>query len=193
MKHWIRLTYLITCLLSLYAHAASAQVRSLGLQEIVQSASSSFVGEVTGVRYGLDQNKDVVTYTTFKVDERVLGSVGSSVTIKQLGGIMNGLDTRLEHIRYFHKGEKVLVSVYPNSTMGFSNPVGLNQGVWSVSKKGDVMAIPATQLRGLESVLPQNGIPAASAHASTPVNLSVKNFTALMKSLAAAPKGGSAR
>lgn len=178
------------------AATANAQVRPLGLQEIVQSAGTSFIGTVTGTRYGYDANHDIVTYTTFRVDEAVTGHPASVVTIKQLGGVMDGLDTRISHIRYFKKGEKVLVSMYANSELGFSNPVGLDQGVWPVSRSGMVQNVTPTQLDGLDAVLPSFGISANATKQPTAQAISKKNFVALMKSLAssvATEKGGPSR
>lgn len=190
---------MLFCLAVLLIHCrtVSAQVRPLGLQEIVQSAATSFVGTVTGIRNAYDENHDIVTYTTFRVDETVTGQPSSVVTIKQLGGIMDGLDTRIEHIRYFKKGERVLVSVYANSSLGFSNPVGLDQGVWPVTSAGMVLNVTERQLEGLSAVLPNYGINAAAAHTSAPQAIGKQNFISLMRSLASSSamlqKGGPER
>ena len=178
------------------SETARAQVRPLGLQEIVQSAGSSFVGTVTGTRYGYDANHDIVTYTTFRVDEVVTGHPSSSVTIKQLGGVLGGLDTRITHIRYFAKGEKVLVSIYPNSELGFSNPVGLDQAVWPVTKSGMVLNVAPHQLEGLQAVLPEYGIGEGAARTTQAQAIHKDSFVKLMKSLAsgvASEKGGLSR
>jgi hypothetical protein len=176
---------------------AIAQVRALGLQEIVQSAATSFVGTVTALRYGYDNDHDIVTFTTFRVDETVIGRPASVVTIKQLGGVMDGLDTRVEHIRYFTKGERVLVSIYPNSGLGFSNPVGLDQGVWPVTKNGMVLNVTHNQLDGLSAILPDYGINSAAPAQSAPQAINKKNFVSLMRALssrsATVQRGGQER
>lgn len=186
MKRFILLGFAIIVVAAsgIAATSANAQVRPLGLKEIVQSAATSFVGTVTGTRYGYDANHDIVTYTTFHVDEAVTGRPTSVVTIKQLGGVMDGLDTRISHIRYFTKGEKVLVSIYPNSELGFSNPVGLDQGVWSVSRAGMIENVTPRQLEGLQAVLPEYGINRDASRQTTAQAISKKNFVSLMRSLA---------
>lgn len=166
--------------------AARSQVRPLGLEEIVQSAETSFIGTVTGTRYAYDAQHDIVTYTTFRVEEAVTGHPGTVVTIKQLGGIMNGLDTRIAHIRYFTKGEKVLVSIYGTSSLGFSNPVGLDQGVWPVTRQGMVLNVTPRQLEGLGPVLPQYGITSAAATERGAQSINTKRFTSLMRALSMA-------
>jgi hypothetical protein len=166
--------------------ASRAQVRPLTLEEIVQSAETSFIGTVTGTRYGYDAQHDIVTYTTFRVEETVTGHPGPTVTIKQLGGVMDGLDTRLAHIRYFTKGEKVLVSIYGTSSLGFSNPVGLDQGVWPVTRQGMVLNVTPHQLQGLAPVLPQYGISSNAATERGAQSINTKRFTSLMRALSMA-------
>jgi hypothetical protein len=179
-----RLALLSLALFLTAASTSHAQVRPLGLQEIVQSAGCSFIGTVTGTRSAFDANQQVVTYTTFRVDEAVTGRPNSVVTIKQLGGVIDGQDLRITHIRYFVKGEQVLVAMYPNSDLGFSNPVGLDQAVWPVTKGGRILNVTARQLEGMSPILSQYGIAQDNARPSAALSVSRDSFTSLIKALA---------
>ncbi len=127
------------------AMPASAQVRVLPFQEMVASAGMIFIGTVSDVRGGTDEHGDIVTYTTFRVEQPIRGVSGSTITVKQLGGQAGGQGVKIAHMRYFAAGEKVLVMFYPVSDLGFTSPVGLNQGVWSVAADGGILVDPAMQ------------------------------------------------
>lgn len=199
MKRWLHYSATIPLILFVFSTSfpLHAQVRQLGLTEIVHSAKSTFVGTVTQVRYGYDEHHDIVTYTTFRVEEQVTGSTPNGYTIKQLGGVMNGLDTRLAHIRYFTKRERVMIAAYPKSSLGFSNPVGLDQGVWRVTRTNQVLDVTPRQLQGVEAAtLVKHGISAAAANSSAAQPVLKKRFESLLRALSLAPaysKGGYAQ
>lgn len=135
----------------------TAQVRQLGLREMVASAGTIFIGTVSGARGGTDEHGDIVTYTTFTVEEPIYGVAGRSITIKQLGGETSTISARLEHMRYFRPGERVLVMLYPTSKLGFTSPVGLNQGAWPVTTSGLITGVSGEALEGLGAVLRKYG------------------------------------
>lgn len=161
----------------------------MGLKEIVGIANRMFVGTVQSVRYGYDDHNDIVTYTTFKVDENIDGTSGRSVTIKQLGGIVNGLDTRLSDIRYFVTGEKVILTLYKESGLQFTCPVGLHQGVWPLSASNRVDNIPSYQLTDAAEVAQKHHI-AAAANQQKTVSASRSDFIALLKDLRSSTQKG---
>jgi hypothetical protein len=182
-----QLRYCIAALLILAPITARTQVRQLGLQEIVQSAKTICVATVTNVKSTLDENKDVVTYTTFKLEETIAGAPQKTFKIKQIGGDYNGISHKLEHIRYFNKGERVVLTLYPNSQLGFTNPVGLNQGVWNVDTKNRVL-VPADQLMSVKQALAKHSIQSSKSNQS----IEKKNFVSLLKDIhATAVRGGS--
>jgi hypothetical protein len=148
------------CLAStlLVSHPSSAQVRELGLGEIVQSANMICIATVTDVKTEVDKNGDVVTVSTFKLEETIAGKPQKTFKIKQIGGEHKGISHKLEHIRYFLKGERVLLTLYPNSSLGFTNPVGLNQGVWTIDVLNQVHGVTPNQLMSVQSHLPKHSL-----------------------------------
>lgn len=141
-----------------FATASFAQVRQLGLGEIAVSSNIICVSTVTDVKTELDKNKDVVTITTFRLEEAIVGNPLKTFRIKQIGGEYQGLNQRLEHIRYFVKGERVLLTLDPDSKLGFTNPVGLNQGVWTIDVLNQVHGVTPAQLLSVKETLPKHSI-----------------------------------
>src|SRR5207244_597483 len=86
-----------------------AQVRPLALDEMASSSGRIFIGTVTAVHGGLDQRGDIVTFTTFRVEQAISGVSDATMTIKQIGGSANGIETYLAHMRYFRQGEHLMV------------------------------------------------------------------------------------
>src|SRR5687767_246650 len=141
--HPIRLPRLILFVLVLatLTHSSSAQVRSINLSEMAESAGIAFIGSVAASHSGLDETGDIVTWTTFRV-ERPIGFLPvSMVTVKQIGGTANGISNYLSHMRYFQPGERVLAMFYPTSELGFTSPIGLDQAVWNVTSDGRIAGV----------------------------------------------------
>jgi hypothetical protein len=173
------------------AHPSQAQVRSINLREMIASAGTMFVGTVTDVRGGRDSHGDIVTYTTFSVEQNIHGVSGTTVTVKQFGGEADGITTRLEHMRYFRRNERVLVMFYPVSELGFTSPVGLEQAVWNIGSDNQVYGVRPEILQGLGTEVSRQGISMKSG------TIERTKFIALIRDVLAATKtlkkGGSNR
>lgn len=127
---------LFAALLLCAAAALPAQATSvlpLYLEEIVDTAAVAFQGTVTEVRSERDADGRVVTYTTFRVNDKLKGEAGITHTIKQIGGeTADGFAYRVLGIPKFSVGQDVVVFLYGVSSKGFSSPVGLDQGRFHV-------------------------------------------------------------
>lgn len=137
-----------------------SQVRQTDLKEMIGSSGMIFSGVVTEVEGGEDENGDIVTWTTFRVESPIRGVLPGSVRIKQYGGVSEKGTMTLAHMRYFVEGERVLVMLYPPSELGFTSPIGMGQGVWTVNEEGKVQGISSDLLSGLGSLAKQyNAVP----------------------------------
>ncbi|MDP4027495.1 MAG: hypothetical protein Q8P42_00785 [Gallionella sp.] len=117
----------------LAASAQASTVLPLYLDELVASAAVAFQGTCTANRTELEpQTGFVVTYTTFTVTDVLKGTVGSTHTIKQLGGQTEKINYRVEGGTTFAVGGDYVVFLYGVSSAGFSSPVGLSQGQFTV-------------------------------------------------------------
>ena len=116
-------------------HAAS--VLPLILDEIIDTSAVAFQGICTGNRTARDPVTNfVVTYTTFEVKDVLKGNVGATHVIKQIGGIMPAgeLSFRVPGVPTFAVGQEYVVFLAGVSSAGFSSPIGLSQGQFTVQQ-----------------------------------------------------------
>ncbi len=133
---------LASCLLALtFAGPAGAtSVLPLQLDQIVDGAAVAFHGTCIDNRTELDTATNmVVTYTTFTVQEVLKGTVPPTYVIKQIGGRMPAgqMSYRVDGIPTFSVGADYVVLLAGVSSAGFSSPVGLAQGKFSVMTDGE--------------------------------------------------------
>ena len=119
--------------------AFATSILPLDLTQIIDQSATAFQGTVVDSRSGRDpQTGLIVTMTTFRVDDVLKGDVGSTHTIKQIGG-----ESASENVRFkvhgvptFTVGESYVLFMNGVSPQGFSSPVGLSQGRFAI-QQGD--------------------------------------------------------
>ncbi|HET9650745.1 MAG TPA: hypothetical protein VFP36_01075 [Usitatibacter sp.] len=107
----------------------------LSLDDIVGTAAVAFEGTCLENRSERDPATNlVVTYTTFAVHDVIKGTVGSTHTIKQVGGELPQQDTKFKvhGVPSFTVGEDYVIFLAGISSAGFSSPIGLAQGKFNV-------------------------------------------------------------
>jgi len=132
------LTALVLALAPL-APARAASVLPVDLPDLIETSTTAFQGRVIDNRTERDAATGfVVTYTKFEVADVLKGSVGKTHEIKQLGGSLPGeaLQYRVPGVPSFTVGEEYVVFLAGASAIGFSSPIGLSQGRFSVTGKG---------------------------------------------------------
>ena len=140
-------------LLALLTLPLSAQeVLDVSIGEMTHQAGTIFVGTVLSAEGGLDAHGDIVTWSTFRVDQPIKGArPGEMRTIKQLGGSTPEMTMELDHMRYFEQGDRVLVLFYPESALGFTSPIGLSQGVFDLHDDGMVSGLTPAAITGIDA------------------------------------------
>jgi hypothetical protein len=136
---WKRLAAVLGCALAFMPQAHATSVLPLYLEELVDMSTVAFEGTCTGNRTEKDaQTGYVVTYTTFAVSDVLKGSVGTTREIKQIGGTLpdEKLQYRVEGIPTFAVGADYVVFLAGVSSAGFSSPIGLQQGKFTVKTQG---------------------------------------------------------
>ena len=187
--------FLIACLLGLAftGPAGAASVRPLALDEIIDTATTAFEGTCTANRTEREaQTNLVVTYTTFAVKDVLKGAVGSTYTIKQIGGNMPAgeLSYRVKGVPTFVVGEDYVVLLAGVSSAGFSSPIGLSQGKFTVQKDFSGSSVSnGRDFREMTANMPSGRIPAATAivlgEAAAPVrHLGLDEFKQLVRAQA---------
>ena len=146
------------------ANSYAAMVVPLGLDRLHGDAEYIFLGECTSNNVDFDRISNmVVTYTTFEVVESFKGTLGRTHTIKQVGGALPGADmvTKFAGVPQFEVGKRYVLFLPPVSTLGFSTPVGLGQGLFHVhvDSSGAPVIKSGRDVGELLENLPQNQIP----------------------------------
>lgn len=151
-------TLLLCSLAFLTAPLLMSQVHEVDLKEMITSSGIILSGVVTEVEGALDENEEIVTYTTFRVEVPIRGVTPGSIKIKQLGGVTDRGTAVLAHMRYFTEGERVLVMLYPPSELGFTSPIGMGEGAWSVSDDNYLLGLSAESLSSLSPLAKQHDV-----------------------------------
>ncbi len=127
------LLFAVTAFCSLQAGATT--VLPVSLQQLSSRADLIFYGTAISNEVKLDEiSGRVATFTTFAVMEVIKGAAGVTHTIKQIGGQLP--DSRIRQIFHgvprFSVGAEYVVFLPTASSLGFSSPIGLSQGRFSV-------------------------------------------------------------
>lgn len=146
--------------------ATAATVRPMLLDEIIDTSATALHGKCIANRTEVDPATNlVVTYTTFEVRDVLKGKATATHVIKQIGGTLpDGRSGMLvQGVPTFAVGEEYVVFLAGVSSMGFSSPVGLSQGNFSVqqSAAGKIIATGA-DFRALTAKMPLAAMPPAA-------------------------------
>ena len=138
-KSLAQLTAFITWLalnLSMVSSANATSLLPLTLEQLSTRAELIFYGRVTENTTTRDeQSGQIATQTTFEVIELIKGEAADRHTIKQIGGQLKetGTTLRIQGVPRYIVGESYVIFLPEKSSLGFSSPLGLYQGSFSVS------------------------------------------------------------
>ena len=108
----------------------------ISLEQLSTRATLIFYGEVVSNQVIKDEKSGhIATFTKFKIMDLIKGETGDTHTIKQIGGSLKEKNAihRIHGVPEYQNGKKYVVFLPEKSTMGFSSPLGLHQGSFSVS------------------------------------------------------------
>lgn len=148
---WLGLALAGCLLLTLPLEAG--QVRSVNLEDLTGRADRIFAGRCLETEVVSHPQLGAVTRVTFEVERAVKGHLGSTLTIEVIGSGSGqpapGLTTL--DVPRFAPGERVVLFLYPESSLGLTSPVALGQGKFSVlhDKEGQELAVNALGNRDL--------------------------------------------
>jgi len=131
----------------------AGQIRTVNLEELTVRADRIFAGRCLETEIVAHPQLGAVTRVTFEVERAVKGDLGATLTIEVMAGgagrAASGF-TALDVPR-FAPGERVVLFLYPDSSMGLTSPVALGQGKFSVlrDKEGRELAVNALGNRDL--------------------------------------------
>lgn len=158
MGLWLRRLLLTLALLpSVLQPATASQVRALNIEQMTHRADRIFSGRVVAVQVRFDRTlRQHVTDVTLEVERAVKGDLTGRVTITLFGWqkLERGesrAGRAMKGLPLFSENEEVVLFLYAESRLGFTSPVGLGQGKFSVfkDKKGERLAVNAFGNRNL--------------------------------------------
>ena len=133
---------LMSCALVVISSAAWATiVKSFTLRGLATAAHEVVRGEVIDEEVVYDAWWGrVYTHTTVRVDEAIGGTAraGDLIQVRQLGGILDGIETILVGTSDFTLGDEVVL--FTRSDGAFHYLVGMSQGRYSVLRNEDGQA-----------------------------------------------------
>jgi len=122
-------------------------VREMNLEEVTASAHSIFSGLCTGseTRYDAETGREAV-FVQFAVTRTLKGEHLDHITFK-----MSTVAVAIGHAPAFTSGDEGVLFLYKKSPLGFTSPVGLAQGAFSLrlSAAGEKVVINGTNNRNL--------------------------------------------
>lgn len=124
-------------------------VRLMNLQEQTQAAGMILAGTVTKVESRLDEHGLPATFITIAVTEKIKGVQDDVVTIKQFGfqkGQANGTALQVADMPRYRSQEQVILFLHQPSHLGFTSPVGLGQGKYTVMRTSPDKAFVQNQM-----------------------------------------------
>ena len=136
LKRWLFSCLAAACAAFLPAHAMT--VLPVSIEQMVDGAATAFQGTVIANRVEREASGAIVTYTRFEVTDVLKGTVAGTHEIKQIGGEIadGGVQYRVLGVPRFEMGGEYVVFLNGVSSAGFSSPVGLHQGRFSVRREG---------------------------------------------------------
>ena len=116
--------------------ASATSMLPITLEQLSTRASLIFYARVTSNEVIRDdESGHIATFTEFEIIDLIKGTAGKTHTIKQIGGHHEGSNTRLliQGVPAFQTGKQYVVFLPEKSSLGFSSPLGLHQGSFSVT------------------------------------------------------------
>ena len=116
------------------AVATATTVQKFSLQELTQKSSAIVMAKVEDTYSRREaQGGEIYTYITLRVLEPVKGMKGeTSVTIRQIGGRVDNLESIVSGMPSFRKDEEVVLFLTARDVAGYPWVMGLEQGKYSV-------------------------------------------------------------
>jgi hypothetical protein len=188
MVNKFRYFFLIASTLVGLSAARGTSVVPPTFEELVNQAEVIFQGVVTDVRSewaGTGAECHIVTYVTFRVEDRLKGDVGTTYSIRLLGGTVNGQTMVVTDTPKFEAGDRDILFVENNGSQ-FVPLVGIAHGRFRVDREQVTgREVVMTNERKAVSDVSQLGRNERAATAGTP--LSIDEFKGAIRTRLANP------
>ena len=182
------------CALLCSLSASATSVLPISLQRMASAADLIFYGKAVSNEVKIDDvSGRVATFTTFEIFELIKGTAGATHTIKQIGGQLPDSSRRqvIPGVPRFTIGKEYVVFLPKASKLGFSSPIGLSQGKFTVqSSEASSPAIngrpAAVLLNGSTAKKPHKTVraPVFSSSPGQPASTDLSDFLQTVRGMA---------
>jgi hypothetical protein len=184
---------------ALSAPPAGAVGRPVDLATMTERAGTIVSGRITQLRMGSHPKYQHIgaLYVTVKVDEMMKGTPSDTVTFMQFSGLApQGVNARgvsmaqtLPDLPSYRVGEEIVLFLYPASNVGFTSPVGGEQGKFLVRRvpgqPTTVVSTAGNRLLAASGSVPSNLTPAQQKLLRQPGDsMDFQTFRAAVKQMA---------
>lgn len=133
MKRMLHALSLCIALAFLFQPASAQRTVRMNLERMVTHAGLIVHGTVTNVTSSVDPRTNILsTFVTIAVKENFYGANEQTVTLKMAGGSSKRSTLKFSEMPSFTVGEEIYSFFYAPSKYGFTSPVGMGQGKFTV-------------------------------------------------------------
>ena len=128
-----------TLLFGSMERVGATMVARLPLKRMAEKADRIVYATVVDVQVGRDASGVPATWVTLEVARTLKGRATIRLAIKQYGTstpLADGTVTRVSGLPRYTVGEEIVLFLRPDSTLGFTSPVGFTQGAYRVRQRG---------------------------------------------------------
>jgi hypothetical protein len=135
MNRAIRIATVALAAFSLLAAstASATSMVKMSLRDLAKKSDTIVLARVEDETARYDANKEIYSYYTLRVLEPVKGARGeTTITVRQIGGVVDNIASIVPGTPTFRKGEEVVVFLTSKDAAGYPWVMGLQQGKYSV-------------------------------------------------------------
>lgn len=133
----------------------------MNIERIIADAAIIVHGTVANVEHAVDPKTGLLsTFVTIDVHENLFGADRKQITLKMLGGKTETRTLKLADMPQYVKGQEIVGCFFPPSKSGFTSPVGMGQGTFTIVKE------PSTGKRVIRSAAEQRQLFSGMKYAS---------------------------
>ncbi len=116
------------------AVATATTVQKFTLQDLTHKSAAIVMAKVDDAYSSWDPaHKEIYSYYTLTILDHVKGMKGeTTLTLRQLGGVVDGIESVVPGMPSFKKGEEVVVFLSQKDAAGYPWVMGLQQGKYTV-------------------------------------------------------------
>lgn len=160
-------------------NTSATKLLPINLEQLSTRASLIFYATVISNTAQKDiESGHIVTFTEFEIIELIKGSAASTHTIKQIGGQLkeSNIKFQIDGVPKYKIGNQYVVFLPQKSTLGFSSPLGLHQGSFSVENtEGENIISNGRSISALQTTSKQSSL-SLSALSNKPAHASLTDF-----------------